>query len=779
MKKKKRKNSKSKKLNRTSKLTKNIKKTKQYIRSKSPSKEFKLNTLPIKRYKFVLACIVIVFILLAIRISWLQFKQGSSLKERAYNQQTTNSIITAKRGTIYDCTGKVLAISSQVDTISVNPKRIVGANSSETQAKKEKLANAFSEIFELNYDDVLKKLTSNNSVETIVKKVEKDKVDLLKKWMEDNKISVGINIDEDSKRTYPYSNLASHLLGFCGNDNNGLQGIELKWNDVLSGTNGKSITSQDAFQEQIPDANETYIPAKNGSNLVLTIDANIQAIVEKHLSKAVKDNNCQKGGIALAMEPSTGDILAMASYPDYNLNSPFEPNTNELLKVWESLSSTEKTSNLNEIWRNRNIAQTYEPGSTFKLITSAVALEENITSEDVQNDFNCIGYEIINDVKIKCWRPEYAPHGTQTLRESLENSCNPAFMQLGKRIGATRLYKYYDAFGLLEKTGVSLPGESTSIFHKLKTVGSVELATMSFGQRITVTPLQLVTAISSIANDGVLMRPRIVKQVINTDTNSTTNIEPQSVRQVISKSTANRMLDLMNSAVVDGTGNQAQVAGYSVGGKTGTSEPILGNEHEGYVASFIAVSPTENPEICLLVALYDPTGEDQSHQGGQVCGPIISSMLSEILPYIGLTSTDMSNTTVNSNSNIQATVTVPDVRNKTLTEAKKILTQSGFKCNYSINGDANSLLVVEQNPVVGTTLQNDSVICLYTKENTTRVSVNVPDLTNMNVQEAINSLATRNLNIAFEGNGITVESQSIKKDTSVEEGSIVKVKLKN
>lgn len=764
-------NSKSRKSKKINKFNK------KYNYSKKTNNEFKTNTLPIKRYKFVLALIIIVFVFLIGRICYLQFKDGASLKEKAYNQQTTNSIITAKRGTIYDSTGNVLAISSQVDTISVNPRKIVGKNDLDTKDKKEKLATAFCDIFKLNYDEVLQKLNSNNSVETIVKKVEKDKVDLLKNWMEENKISSGINIDEDSKRKYPYSNLASHVIGFCGNDNNGLQGIELRWNDVLAGTNGKVITSQDAFQEQIPDANETYIPAKNGSNIVLTIDANIQAVVEKHLSQAVKDNNCQKGGIALAMDPSTGDILAMASYPDYNLNTPFEPNTNELSKVWDSLSSTDKTSALNEIWRNRNIAQTYEPGSTFKLITSAVALEENITSEDVQNDFNCIGYETVNDVDIKCWRPVYAPHGMQTLREALENSCNPAFMQLGKRIGATRLYKYYDAFGLLEKTGVSLPGESNSIFHKLKTVGSVELATMSFGQRITVTPLQLVSAISAIANDGVLMRPRIVKQVINTDTNSTTNIDPQSVRQVISKSTANRMLDLMNSAVVDGTGHQAQVAGYSVGGKTGTSEPILGNEDEGYVASFIAVSPTENPEICLLVALYDPQGE--SHQGGQVCGPIISSMLSEILPYIGLTSTDISNTTVSTNPSLPTTITVPDVRNKTLTEAKKLLTQAGFKCNYSVNGDENSLLVLEQFPNVGTTLQNGAIVCLYSQENTTRVSRAVPDLTSMNTEEAKNALTSKNLNIAFEGNGLTVESQDIKKDTSVEEGTVVKVKLKN
>ena len=744
--------------------------------SKNPTKKFDINTLPIWRYKFILIILILCFIALIVRLLLLQFKEGPSLKEKAYNQQTSSNVISAKRGIIYDSTGKVLALSSQVDTISVNPKKIVGSNDEETKAKKEKIAHAFSDIFELDYNEVLEKLNSTNNLETIVRKVEKDKIDKFKTWMEDNKISVGINIDEDSKRTYPYSSLASNLIGFCGNDNNGLQGIELKWDDVLSGTNGKVITSQDAVQEQIPDANETYIPAENGSNIVLTIDANIQSIVEKNLKQAVEDNNCKNGGIALAMDPRSGDILAMASYPNYNLNTPFEPNTDDLKSTWETLSAEDKTNALNKIWRNRTVSDTYEPGSTFKLLTSAVALEENIVSEDVPGNFTCIGYEEVNGIQIKCWRK--VPHGSQSLRQALENSCNPAFMQLGKKIGAKKLYKYYDAFGLFEKTGVALPGEATGIFHKLDNVRNVELATMSFGQRITVTPLQLVTAVSAIANGGELMQPRIVKQVINTDTNSITNIETNKIRHVISKTTSERMLGLMNSVVSEGTGHTAQVAGYSVGGKTGTSEPMAGREEDGYVASFIAVSPTENPEICLLVALYDPQGI--SHQGGTVCGPVISRILSEVLPYIGSTSTDISNATISSNSNSNDTlVTIPDIRNKTLTEAKKILTQSGFKCNYSVNGDENSLLVTDQIPSAGTTLQNGSIVCLYTEENSVRVSVNVPDLSNMTVQEAINTLNSKNLNISFEGNGTIIQSQDIKKDTSVEEGTVVKVKLTN
>ena len=741
---------------------------------KNSIKKFDINTIPSKRFKAVIVFIVLIFLLLLIRLFYLQFITGSSLKERAYNQQTSNDIISAKRGTIYDSTGKVLAISSQADTISINPKKIVGPTDEATKEKKEKVAKGLSEIFELDYNEVLDKLNSKNNVETIAKKVDTEKVAKLKSWMQENKISVGINIDEDSKRTYPYSNLASHVIGFCGNDNNGLQGIELKWNNVLAGTNGKVVTSQDAIQEQIPDANETYIPEENGSNLVLTIDVNIQSIVEKYLKQAVIDNSCKNGGTALAMNPKTGDILAMASYPDYDLNTPFTPTSTDLLSKWDSLNSTDKSSQLNEMWRNRNISSAYEPGSTFKLITSSVALEENITSEDVAGNFVCLGYEDVNGVKIKCWRKN--PHGSQTLRQALENSCNPAFMQLGKKIGAQTLYKYYSAFGLFEKTGIALPSESTGIFHKLNNVRSVELATMSFGQRITVTPLQLVSAISAIANNGKLMQPRIVKQIINTDSNSTTNIETKEVRKVVSKETSERMLDLMKSVVTDGTGHYAQVAGYSVGGKTGTSEPISGNEDAGYVASYVAVSPTENPEICLLVALYDPQGN--SHQGGQVCGPVVSQMLTEILPYIGLTSTDISNATVNvSESNNNTSVTVPDIRNKTLTETKKILNQAGLKYNYSVNGDENSLLVTDQTPNAGTTLSKNSIVCLYTEENETRVSVTVPNLVGMTLEQAKENLKQKKLNITSEGSGTVIKSQEIKKDSSVEEGTVIKVTL--
>lgn len=508
------------------------------------------NLIYTKKLKLTLIIITIIFILLIIRIGFLQFVQGASLKEIAYKQQTINQIISPKRGNIYDSSGKkALAISAQVDTITINPQKISKNNDEDTKAYKEKVARALSEIFELNYDEILEKVNSNSQVETIVKKVEKEKVDKLKTWMNDNKVSVGINIDEDTKRYYPYSTVASHVIGFCGNDNQGLNGIESKWDSILTGTPGKIVSSKGSDQKEIPNAEETYISAENGSDLTLTIDLNIQTILEKYLKQAVNDNNCSRGGNVIAMNPKNGDILGMACYPDYDLNSPYTPNE-ILAETYDSLSTKDKGEALYKMWSNKSVLETYEPGSTFKVITAAVALEENITSTDRAGDFYCTGSEKVEDRDIDCWR-SYNPHGVQTLRQALCNSCNPAFIQLGKRIGAPTLYQYYDAFGLFNSTNSGLYGEQSSIFQKLNEVGPVELATMSFGQRLNITPLQMITAISCIANDGILMKPRIVKQITNTDTGSVTEVYPVQVRQVLSKKTSEQVKSMMESVVAE------------------------------------------------------------------------------------------------------------------------------------------------------------------------------------------------------------------------------------
>ena len=740
---------------------------------KMKTKHSSKNLIHTKKIKISLIVCILAFIILLVRIGFIQFVQGSHLQQLAYNQQLINQIISPKRGNIYDSTGKALAISAQVDTITINPQKIKTDDEEETKALQEKIAKGLADIFALDYEEVFSKVSSNSQVETIIKKVEQDKVDQLKQWMDDNDITVGINIDEDSKRYYPYSTVASSLIGFCGNDNQGLSGIEYTWDSVLTGTPGKIVSYKGSDQKEIPNSEETYISAENGSDLTLTLDLNIQTIVEKYLKQAVEDNSCSRGGNVIVMNPKTGDILAMSSYPDYDLNTPYTPNST-LAQTYDSLSDEQKSEALYKMWANKSVAETYEPGSTFKVITSAVALEENITTTDKAGDFYCKGYEEFSDVsnstiKIRCWRAQ--PHGVQTLRDALCNSCNPAFMQLGKRITAPTLYKYYDAFGLFDSTNSGLYGEQNSIFQNLDNVGPVELATMSFGQRLNVTPLQMVTAISCIANDGILMKPRIVKQVTNTETNSVSEVPTTEVRQVISKQTAEQVKSMMESVVTKGTGRNAAVSGYSIGGKTGTSEPPEDDKEQGYVASYVAISPVEDTQIVLLLTLYAPHGD--SHQGGQVAGPVVSQMLSEILPYLGIPS-DSTNYSANNSNNL---ITVPDVRNKTVAEAEKTLKNAGFNVKTYVNGDSNTLLVEDQMPKPGASLAKNSMIIIYGEGSNVATSVTVPDLKGMNLSEATTTLRDKNLNINTEGSGIVI-TQDYSKDEQVPEGTIIRVTLK-
>lgn len=755
----------------------NLKKRKKKFRKKDNIIKIKTpfesgNFIQIKKLRTILIVVIVIFSLLVCRIGFLQFVQGNYLKEKAYNQQAINQIISPKRGNIYDSTGKALAISAQVDTITINPAKIVGKTDDETNKLKEQVAKGLSDIFSLDYNDTLNKVKSSSQVETIAKKVDQTKVETLKNWMKDNNISIGINIDEDSKRYYPYNNLASQVIGFCGNDNQGLSGIESTWDSVLTGTPGKIVSSKGSDQQEIPDSEETYISAENGSDLTLSIDVNIQNIVEKYLKQAVDENDCKKGGNVIVMNPKTGDILAMASYPDYNLNEPYTPNST-LSKTYDSLSQEEKSQALYKMWANKSVAETYEPGSVFKTITASVALEENITTTDKENDFVCKGYEEFEDsssnkpVRIKCWSS--VPHGYETLRKALENSCNPAFMQLGKRIGAPTLYKYYNAFGFFESTHSGLYGEQSSIFQKLDKVGPVELATMSFGQRLNITPLQMITAISAIANDGVLLQPRIVKQYTNTDTGAVTEVPVTKVRQVISAETAKKVRGLMESVVTDGSGKHAAVQGYSIGGKTGTSEPIYTQKDNGYVASYAAIAPVEDTQVTLLLTLYDPPANN--HQGGTLAGPVVGQMLTEILPYLGIPSTDTDS------SSSSDTITVPNVKEKTVAEAKKTLESSGFKVKTYVKGDANNILVADQNPKPGSNLSKNSVIILYGKDSNVATSVSVPDLKGMTASQAQTALREKNLNINLEGSGV-VSTQEYSKDDQVPEGTIIKVTLK-
>jgi stage V sporulation protein D (sporulation-specific penicillin-binding protein) len=568
-----------------------------------------MNTLKIsskKKIRITLFITVLILLALLIRIGYIQLIEGKELSALAYEQQSLNRKINPKRGTIYDSTGKyILATSSTVETVTVNPTNISSEN-------KEKVAKALSDIFELDYETVLKKVKKRSSIETIVKKVDKEKTDELRNWIKENEITTGINIDEDTKRYYPYGKLASQVIGFCGSDNQGLDGVEAKFDEILKGSSGAIERLTDAKGGEIGTEGENYISAIDGDDIVLSIDMTIQSIVEKYLEEACIDNKCTDGGNVIVMNPKTGDILAMATYPGYNLNEPYEPYTDDLKNIWDTLEQKDKTTYLQAVWRNKAIADTYEPGSTFKTITASAALEEGITDTDNSGEFCCTGGIEVAGTRIKCWR-YYRPHGSESLRQALMNSCNPVFIGLGQKLGVNTYYSYLRKFGLLEKTGVSLPGEANSIFLKEEKMGPVELATVSFGQRFEITPIQLATAVSAIANGGNLVTPRIVKATINSQTGETTEIPVQNKGEVISKETSEKVLSMMESVVSEGTGKNAKVAGYRIGGKTGTSED--GVNTNKYVTSFLGVAPIDDPEVVLLVTLYNPTGEG-GHQGG-------------------------------------------------------------------------------------------------------------------------------------------------------------------
>ena len=590
----------------------------------------------------------------------------------------------------------MLAISSTVETVTVNPGNIAKDN-------KEKVAKKLSEIFKLDYETVLKKVTKRSSIETIVKQVEKEKTDELRKWMEENNILTGINIDEDTKRYYPNSCLASQIIGFCGSDNQGLDGIEAKYEDELKGEKGSIERHTDARGREIGNEGENYVPAVDGNDLILTIDLSIQSIVEKYLEEACIDNKCTDGGNVIVMNPQNGDILAMATYPSYNLNEPFEPYTDDLKQNWNNMTVQDKTTALQAVWRNKAIADTYEPGSVFKLITASAALEEGITDTDNKGEFCCTGGIEVAGVRIKCWR-YYRPHGSESLRKALMNSCNPVFIGLGQKLGVETYYSYLEKFKLLEITGIDLPGEAGSIFLKKDKVGPVELATISFGQRFEITPIQLVTAVSAIANGGTSIKPRVVKQIINSKTNEITDIPVEKNKTVISKETSEKVLSMMESVVSEGTGKNAKVAGYRIGGKTGTSED--GVNTNKYVTSFLGVAPIENPQVVVLVTLYNPTGEG-GHQGGGVAAPVGGEIFSEILPYLE----------VNQTEEVEKVeeVNTPDVLGKSLEEAENILKENGLDVVYEKDGeevDKGNTYVEEQTPKAGIIVNKGSKIYL-------------------------------------------------------------------
>lgn len=708
-----------------------------------------------------MGAIVVLLGILIIRLFWIQVVSGAEYKQKAYQQQTADSLISAKRGTIYDTNNKELAISASVETIIVNPTSI------KTDEKRQEIAKYFSENHGLDYEETLKTVSkTTQSSLVLMKKVEKDVTNEVRQWIKENSIR-GISIIEDTKRYYPFGSLASHVLGFCGTDNQGLYGIEAKFEKYLKGVPGKIVTTKDANSNELPIESEKYINPENGYNITLTIDATIQHITENYLSQALEEYECQNGGTAIVMRPSTGEILAMTSQPDYNLNSPFTPTDSILLEGWDTISTQERIDIRNNMWKNLAISMAYEPGSTFKLITAAMAVEEKAVSLDgvIYTD---VGYMSVGGYRIKCWR-SYNPHGPQTLAQGLQNSCNPLFIYVGSKVGVENFYKYLRSFGLMERTGIELPSESGSKFWDEKDVGPTDLAVLSFGQRFEISPLQLVTAVSAIANGGTLMKPMVVKSITDSHGNVVQNYEPIAVRQVISKESSDKMLEYAESVVSIGTGKGAQVAGYKIGGKTGTAEQ--GINDDDYIASFIGIAPAYNPEIVVLVTLHNP-GDKNRRQGGQVGAPTAKKIMSDVLDYLQIPK-DYDN-----EGSVDDGIKIPDVRTKTITEATKILKDLGFSVEIDFDGDKNSNVVSDQLPVAGTTLKKGSIIKLYAEEDDVRVSVEVPHVIGKTAAEAEAMLKQRDLNISVSGEGLVV-SQDPPSGTHVEQGTVIRVEMDN
>ena len=676
-------------------------KNKKPINFKKLNKKNKRNSEPIgtlskkKRMKREMIIAILLLALLVVRIGFIQFVQGEELQSMAYMQQTLDRNINPKRGTIYDATGKtILAVSSTVETITVTPTTI-------KKEDREKIATALSSIFSLDYEKVLKKVSKRRSIETIIKKVDKEKADELRVWMQNNNITTGINIDEDTKRYYPFNNLASQIIGFCGSDNQGLDGIEALYDKTLKGSTGKITKLRDAKGGDIDDTSEDYIKAVNGDDLVLTIDSTIQGIAEKYLKEACIDNKCTDGGNIIVMNPKNGDIMALAGYPNYNLNEPYSPNTDELKSVWDTLSQEDKTKNMQAMWRNKAVSDTYEPGSTFKLVTASASLEEKIAEVDKQGEFCCTGGIEIAGVRMKCWR-YYRPHGSESLRQALMNSCNPVFIGLGQKLGVHTYYSYLEKFGFLRKTGIDLQGEAGSIFLKEEKVGPVELGTIAFGQRFEVTPIQMVTMVSTIANGGTYIQPRVVKATIDGKTGERKEIEVIKKDRVISEETAKNVLSMMESVVADGTGRNSQVKGYRIGGKTGTSED--GVNTGKYVTSFIGVAPISDPSVAVLITLYNPTGEG-GHQGGGVAAPIGSQIFGEVLPYLEVVKDN------EEEEQVKNDVQVPNIEGKSIKEAESILKENNLKLvinNEQEGIDKENTIIKEQTPKAGVKVKEEA-----------------------------------------------------------------------
>lgn len=681
-----------------------------------------------KRIRMMAIMFMVGVTVLVLKLVWIQFVRGGEYKTMAAQQQTRDSTITAKRGTIYDRNMKVLAQSATSERVIIDPKEIADKENSAEVIK------ALKKILGCDRDDLKKKLARTDRRSVIVaKQVEKSTADRLRKLN-----LTGIHFEEDAKRYYPYGSLAAQVIGFTGSDSQGLEGLENVLDEQLKGVDGRVVKARDAANRDMPFKYEKYIQPQDGKGVVLTIDEVIQRYTEKHLQQAYEENLIGNGAAAIVMDPKTSEILAMAVAPGYDLNDPrtiTDQLTLDRLDALELEGDAYKkaySEAVTKMWRNKAVVDSYEPGSTFKTIVAASALEEGVAT--VQDHFVCTGVRHVANRDIHCWKT--AGHGEESFEQGVMNSCNPVFMELGSRLGAEGFRKYFTAFGLTEKTGFKIPGESAGSFHR--TLGAVDLATSSFGQTFTVTPLQLISAVSAVINGGNLMKPHIIKAYTDPNGKVIENTEPETVRNVVSEQTSSQMRSILEQVVANGTGKGAYINGFRIGGKTGTSEKLPRGSGK-YIASFVGFAPADDPQIVCLLLLDEPNAGP--HGGGAIAAPAVGKIIQDVLPYLGYDAQYTEETAE------EISVAVPNIEGCTTAEAQEKLEKVGLKINLKGSGSK----VKNQIPKGGARLHKGSLVLAYTQKDKSDVTAIVPDVRGMTYENAKTAIENSGLAIKIDG----------------------------
>lgn len=692
---------------------------------------------------------------------------GEEYKLKAEQNQLLDTKISAERGTIYDSNMNVLAKSASAWLVYINPKKIT------TDEQRTLVTQILSETLEIEEDIILKKTQRDTNYVKIAGEVEEEKKVVISDFIKAHskeKLSTIIGLDPDTKRYYPYSSFASSIIGFVNSDDIGTGGIEKTYNAELTGVSGRIVTAKNARQKVMSSEYEMTYDAQQGANLVLTIDEVIQYYLEQSLDQALTDTGA-KYAYGIVMDVDTGAVLAMTSKPDFDLNNPNvisnQVVADEIEQILDEGERDEATLNAKFAqWRNRTVSDTYEPGSVFKTIVVSAALEENVV--DLNTTYTCVGgIQVANNYQ-KCWKA--GGHGTETLTQGLMNSCNPFFITIGQKLGKEKFYKYFEAFGFTEKTEIDLPAEASPVanvtYHSLENMGIAELSSSSFGQTFQVSPIQMITAVSAIANGGKLMKPYVVDSIVDADGNVIQKTTPVVKRQVISEKTATTVADMMEQVVSVGTGKNAYVAGYHVAGKTGTSEKI--GKPGAYIASFAGFAPAYNPKVAVLVAIDEPAG---AHGGGAVAAPIAGEILEKILAYLNIEPQYEDSEMKNISS------TAPALTGKSLAQAKSLA--NGYVLKIVGSGDE----VKSQSPSSGTQIRAGGVIVLYTDDDSPKQTATVPNFANMTMSQANSVAVNSGFNIRFAGttnaNEVVSYKQSLEAGSQAELGSVITVYFKS